>query len=63
MVYLSRPYPFRFFIGCLPQILLGPLLNTLFQLIQFLINIPIEFMHVLKRKKGPKSLVSEENTL
>ena len=25
---LSRPYPFRFFKGFLPQILLGPLLNT-----------------------------------
>ena len=28
-VCLSRPYPFKFFKGCLPQILLGPLLNTL----------------------------------
>ena len=26
---LSRPCPFRFFKGCLPQILLGPFLNTL----------------------------------
>ena len=26
---LSRPYPFKFFKGCLPQILLGPFLNTL----------------------------------
>ena len=26
---LSRPYPFNFFKGYLPQILLGPLLNTL----------------------------------
>ena len=24
-----RPYPFKFFKGCLPQISLGPLLNTL----------------------------------
>ena len=30
---LSRPYPFNFFKGCLPQILLGPLLNTLFQML------------------------------
>ena len=30
MVCLSKPYPFKFFKGCLPQILLGPLLNTLF---------------------------------
>ena len=29
MVCLSRPYHFKFFEGCLPQILLGPLLNTL----------------------------------
>ena len=25
---LSRPYPFKFFKGCFPQISLGPLLNT-----------------------------------
>ena len=25
---LSRPYDFKFFKGCLPQILLGPFLNT-----------------------------------
>ena len=25
----SRPYPFKFFEGCLPQILLGLFLNTL----------------------------------
>ena len=28
MVCLSRPYPFKFFKGCLQQILLGPFLNT-----------------------------------
>ena len=28
-VCLSRPYHFKFFKGCPPQILLGPLLNTL----------------------------------
>ena len=28
---LRRPYPFKFFKVCLPQILLGPLLNTLSQ--------------------------------
>ena len=32
MVYLSRPYPFKFFKNCLPQILLGPFLNNLSQL-------------------------------
>ena len=29
MVCLSRPYQFKFFKGCLPQISLGPFLNTL----------------------------------
>ena len=29
IVCLSRPYHFKFFKGCLPQILLGPFLNTL----------------------------------
>ena len=29
MACLSRPYSFNFFKGCLPQILLGPLLNNL----------------------------------
>ena len=29
MVCLSRPYDFKLFKGCLPQILLGPFLNTL----------------------------------
>ena len=29
MVCLGRPYHFNFFKGCLPQILLGPFLNTL----------------------------------
>ena len=28
MVSLNRPYHFRFFKGCLPQILLGPFLNN-----------------------------------
>ena len=32
MVCLSRPYPFKFFKGCLPQVLLDPLLNTLSQM-------------------------------
>ena len=33
MICLSRPYLFKFFKGCLPQILLGPLLNTFYHLI------------------------------
>ena len=28
-IYWSRPYHFKFFKGCLPQILLSPFLNTL----------------------------------
>ena len=32
MVSLSRPHPFKFFKGCLPQILLGPFLNTCTQM-------------------------------
>ena len=32
MVSLSSPYPVKFFKGCLPQILCGPLLNTLSQI-------------------------------
>ena len=32
-VCLGRPYHFKFFKGCLPQILLGPFLNTLTQMI------------------------------
>ena len=33
MVSLGRPYLFKFFKGCLPQILLGPFLNTLCHII------------------------------
>ena len=29
MVCLGRPYQFKFFKSCLPQVLLGPFLNTL----------------------------------
>ena len=32
--FLTRPYSFKFFKGCLPQILLGPFLNTLTQMSQ-----------------------------
>ena len=32
MVYLSRPYHFIFFEGCLPQISLHPFLNTFSQI-------------------------------
>ena len=35
MVRLSRQYSFKFFKGCLPQILLYPLFNTLSQTILY----------------------------
>ena len=34
LICLCRPYPFRFFKGCLPQMLLGPFLNTLSQMMR-----------------------------
>ena len=36
MLGLSRPYPFKFSKGCFPQILLGPFLNTLSQILLIL---------------------------
>ena len=33
MVYLGRSYHFRFLKGCIPQILFGPFLNTLSQML------------------------------
>ena len=35
MVYLGRPHHFKSFKGCLPQILLGPFLNTLTHIISY----------------------------
>ena len=40
---LSRPYPFKFFKGCLLQILLGPFLNTLSHLYLVLEMLEIAF--------------------
>ena len=34
---VGRPYHFKFFKGCLPQILLGPFLNTLTHMVVFVI--------------------------
>ena len=45
MVCLGRPYHFHFFKGCLPQILLGPFLNTLSQI---LVDIPSTRSNALK---------------
>ena len=56
---VSRPYPFKFFKGCLPQNLLSPLLHTLSHLCQCVcvshLSISLEF-HSLegasKREEG-----------
>ena len=40
MACLSRPDPFKFFKGCLSQILLGPFLNTLSHF--FLLSMPVK---------------------
>ena len=37
---LGRPYHFKFLKGCLPQILLGPLLNTLYQIFRYVAFLP-----------------------
>ena len=41
MVCLSRPYPFKFSKGCLPQILLDPFFSTLSHLFMIVIIITI----------------------
>ena len=49
---LSRPYHFKFFKGCLLQILLGPLLNTFFHLNKKLSNTEAELKKALLVKKA-----------
>ena len=39
MVCLGKPYHFILFKGCLPQILLGPFMNTLTHLLHYFIEI------------------------
>ena len=49
MACLGRPHHYKFFKGCIPQVLLGPFLNTLthllvfrfFSIKPFIIRIPI----------------------
>ena len=43
----SRPYHMKFFKGCLPQILLGPFLNTLTHIEQGPVKIIIFFFHFI----------------
>ena len=45
MVCLRRPYPFKLFKGCPPQILLGPLLNTSSQIIHQLKTVERDTVH------------------
>ena len=61
MVCLSRLYHFRFFKGCLPQILLGPSLDTLSQMMDeelFKINLRVESvkLSVFENKKHRKGM-------
>ena len=51
MVYLNRPFHFKFFKGCLPQIFLGPFYNTLFQ-----IWFSAESVNSLKIQKQPPEM-------
>ena len=44
-VRLNRPYPFKFLKGCLPQILRGLFLNTLF-------HFKVQFYKICKLKWG-----------
>ena len=57
-------YPFNFFKGCLPQILLGPFLNTLSH--RFLGQFPLTTDHTRKLSRKinntPRNLIVEEAT-
>ena len=56
MVCLSRPYSFKFFKGCLSQILLGPFLNTLSH---FILRVSKMRSHVLSLVFLPKNATSK----
>ena len=50
MVCLRRTYHFKFFKGCLPQILLGPFLNTLSQMsLNAYLKIRLQSGSIMKR--------------
>ena len=55
MVYLERPCHIKFFKGCLPQILLGPFLNTffLFLAISFPLKSPSDFIFLVYSSNHP----------
>ena len=44
MIFLDRPYNFKIFKGCLPQILLGPFLNALLLII---LSLPVVLLPLL----------------
>ena len=56
MVCLSRTYHFTFFKGCLPQILLGPLLSTLSQIWEDRFSVLTFFSNELRNTLVPNSL-------
>ena len=52
MVCLSRQYPSKFFKVCLPQDLLGPFLNTLFQMFDWILNTILDLEKILIQAQG-----------
>ena len=64
MACLSRPYSFKFFKRCLPQILLSPFLNTLSQILfkfysqTVVVNFEHHFPNNFFRKHGELQLFS-----
>ena len=60
MVCLSRPYPFKFFKGSLPQNLLRPLLNALSHLC---IKVHFHIFFVLFDKHKIKKIIELTKTL
>ena len=54
MVSLNRPYHFKFFKGCLPQVLLGPFLNSLTHIvIKVSVSILIFLQYFYFRRLNP----------
>ena len=58
-ICLSRPYPFKFFKGCLSQILLGPLFSTLSHLSMLILlsklEVCFQICHKLLTKFGMRN--------
>ena len=62
MVCLSRSYPFKFFKGCLTQILLGRFLNNLSQMIPETSQQENSFLHCTLTKGFPTYTVTNNKT-